>query len=69
MLAIKRVTDRIGRVRLEVFGPGAEEARQLLERGLEGSDIDLAISGTAVAGVACGLPVMGYRAARERPRN
>jgi glycosyltransferase involved in cell wall biosynthesis len=89
VLAIRRVTDRIGPVRLEVFGRGADEARESLERGLEGSDVELTIRGvipaeeitrtlsaahallsvrglvtarrgTAIAGIACGLPVVGY---------
>jgi glycosyltransferase involved in cell wall biosynthesis len=88
-LAIRRVKERIGAVRLEVFGRGAEEARESLERGLEGSGIDLGVRGvipaeeitralsaadvllcvrglitarrgTAIAGIACGLPVVGY---------
>jgi glycosyltransferase involved in cell wall biosynthesis len=89
VLAVRRVTNRIGPVRLEVFGRGADEARESLERGLEGSDAELAIRGvipaeeitrtlsaahvllsvrglvtarrgTAIAGIACGLPVVGY---------
>jgi glycosyltransferase involved in cell wall biosynthesis len=89
VLAIKRVADRIGSIRLEVFGLGSDEARESLERGLEGSDIELSIRGvtpaeeiartlsaahvllcvrglvtaqrgTAIAGIACGLPVVGY---------
>jgi glycosyltransferase involved in cell wall biosynthesis len=89
VLAVRRVEDRIGSIRLEVFGRGADEARQSLERGLEGSAVELAIRGvipaeeitrtlsaahvllsvrglvtarrgTAIAGIACGLPVVGY---------
>lgn len=89
VFAIRRVGERIGAVRLEVFGRGAEEARELLERGLAGSGIDLLVRGvipaeeitqalsaahvllsvrglvtarrgTAIAGIACGLPVAGY---------
>jgi glycosyltransferase involved in cell wall biosynthesis len=88
VLAIKGAADRIGFIRLEVFGPGSDEVREPLQRGLEGSDIELAIRGvipaeeiartlsaahvllcvrlvtaqrgTAIAGIACGLPVVGY---------
>jgi glycosyltransferase involved in cell wall biosynthesis len=89
VLAIRSVADRIGSIRLEVFGRGADEASESLERGLEGSDVELAIRGvipaeeitrtlsaahvllsvrglvtarrgTAIAGIACGLPVVGY---------
>jgi glycosyltransferase involved in cell wall biosynthesis len=89
VLAIKNVVDRIGSIRLEVFGPGADEARESLERGLERSNIEMTIRGvipaeeiartlsaahvllcvrglvtaqrgTAIAGIACGLPVVGY---------
>ena len=35
VLAIRRVKKRIGAVRLEVFGRGADEARESLEQGLE----------------------------------
>jgi glycosyltransferase involved in cell wall biosynthesis len=88
-LAIRRVKERIGAVRLEVFGRGADEARESLERGLAGSGVDLGVRGvipaeeitralsaahvllcvrglvtsrrgTAIAGIACGLPVVGY---------
>jgi glycosyltransferase involved in cell wall biosynthesis len=86
---IKRVRQHVGEVRLEVFGRGAEDARQLLERAIDGSGVDLQIRGvipaaeithaltsahamlcvrglttsrrgSAIAGVACGLPTVGY---------
>lgn len=89
VLAMRRVKKCIGAVRLEVFGRGADEARESLERGLEGSGIELRVRGvipaeeitralsaahvllcvrglittrrgTALAGVVCGLPVVGY---------
>lgn len=89
VLAIRRVKERIGAVRLEVFGRGADEARESLEQGLEGSGIELGVRGvipaeeitralsaahvllcvrglvttrrgTAIAGIVCGLPVVGY---------
>jgi len=85
----KRVRERVGEVRLEVFGRGAEDARQFLERALDGSSVDLRIRGvipareithalasahamlcvrglttsrrgSAIAGIACGLPTVGY---------
>jgi len=87
--ATKRVRERVGEVRLEVFGRGAEDARQFLERALDGSGVDLQIRGlipaseithalasahamlcvrglttsrrgSAIAGIACGLPTVGY---------
>jgi glycosyltransferase involved in cell wall biosynthesis len=89
LLAMRRVNDQIGPVRLEVFGRGTDEARDPLERGLAGSGIELTVRGvvaaeeitrvlssahvllsvrglvtarrgTAIAGIACGLPVVGY---------
>jgi glycosyltransferase involved in cell wall biosynthesis len=89
VVAIRRVKKRVGAVRLEVFGRGADEARESLEQGLEGSGIELGVRGvipaeeitrslsaahvllcvrglitarrgTAIAGIACGLPVVGY---------
>jgi glycosyltransferase involved in cell wall biosynthesis len=89
VLAARRVKQRVGRLRLEVFGRGCEEARELLERSLNGSGIELHVRGvipaeeitrtltgahallcvrglttarrgTAIAGIACGLPVVGY---------
>lgn len=88
-LAVGRVKQSVGQVRLEVFGRGAEEARQLLERATDGTGIDLRIRGvipaeeitrtlvsahallcvrglttsrrgTSIAGIACGLPLVGY---------
>ena len=89
VLAIRRVKKYVGAVRLEVFGRGADEARESLEQGLEGSGIELGVRGvipaaeitralseahvllcvrglvttrrgTAIAGIICGLPVVGY---------
>jgi glycosyltransferase involved in cell wall biosynthesis len=89
VLAIRRVKERVGSIRLEVFGRGADEASESLERGLDGSGIELRVRGvipaeeitrslsaahvllcvrglvtsrrgTAIAGIACGLPVVGY---------
>ncbi len=88
-LAARRARERLGALRLEVFGRGAENARALLEHALEGSGVALRLRGvipaeeitrtlaaadalvcvrgyttsrrgTAIAGVACGLPVIGY---------
>lgn len=87
--AVKLVRERIGPVRLEVFGRGAVNAQKLLEERLGTSGIDLSVRGiiaaeeitrtlaaahallfvrgltnshrgTAIAGIACGLPVVGY---------
>src|SRR5215469_2553902 len=89
LFVMRRVNERIGPVRLEVFGRGTDKARESLQRGLEGSDIELTARGvipaeeitrtlsaahvmlcvrglvtgrrgTAIAGIACGLPVVGY---------
>ena len=89
VLAAKRVKQHAGPVRLEVFGRGCEEAREVLEQSLNGSGIELHVRGvipaeeitrtlseadamlcarglttarrgTAIAGIACGLPVVGY---------
>jgi glycosyltransferase involved in cell wall biosynthesis len=87
--AMRSLKERIGPVRLEVFGRGANEARESLERGLDGSGVEFTARGvipaeeitrtlsaadvmlcvrglvtgrrgTAIAGIACGLPVVGY---------
>jgi len=94
--AVKLVHARIGPVRLEVFGRGAENARKLLENGLSVPGIELRVRGiipaeeitrtlaeahvllfvrgltnshrgTAIAGIACGLPVVGYGQAGADP--
>jgi glycosyltransferase involved in cell wall biosynthesis len=88
-LAARHVKQRVGPIRLEVFGRGCEEARESLERALTGSGIELRVRGvvpaeeitrtlatahallcvrgvissrrgTAIAGIACGLPIVGY---------
>ena len=88
-LATRRARERLGALRLEVFGRGAENARVPLERALEGSGVALRLRGvlpaeeitrtlassdvllcvrgyttsrrgTAIAGIACGMPVIGY---------
>ena len=95
-LAARRVKQRIGAIRLEVFGRGCEEARESLERALNGSGIELRVRGvvpaeeitrtlatahallcvrglitsrrgTAIAGIACGLPVVGYGHSGSNP--
>jgi glycosyltransferase involved in cell wall biosynthesis len=89
VLAVRRAKERVGSIRLEVFGRGADEARESLEGELHGSGIELAVRGvipaeeitrslsaahvllcvrglvtakrgTAIAAIACGLPVVGY---------
>jgi glycosyltransferase involved in cell wall biosynthesis len=88
-VAAKKVKESLGAVRLELFGRGAENAKQRLENALEGSGVAMRVRGilpaaeitrtltscdallcvrgystsrrgTAIAGVACGLPVIGY---------
>jgi glycosyltransferase involved in cell wall biosynthesis len=85
----KSVGQRVGEVRLEVFGRGAEDARLFLERAMDGSAVDVQIRGvipaaeitralasahamlcvrglttsrrgSAIAGIASGLPTVGY---------
>jgi glycosyltransferase involved in cell wall biosynthesis len=95
-LAARHVKQRVGPIRLEVFGRGCEEARESLERALNGSGIELRVRGvvpaeeitrtlatahallcvrglitsrrgTAIAGIACGLPVVGYGQSGSNP--
>jgi len=85
----KHTKNKLGAVRLEVFGRGCLEARISLESALQGSGAALRLRGllpaeeitrtlaasdallnvrgqttsrrgTAIAGIACGLPVIGY---------
>jgi glycosyltransferase involved in cell wall biosynthesis len=95
-LAARHVKQRVGPIRLEVFGRGCEEARKSLERALNGSGVELRVRGvvaaeeitrtlasahallcvrglitsrrgTAIAGIACGLPVVGYGHSGSNP--
>ncbi len=95
-LVARNVTQGVGPIRLEVFGRGCEEARESLERALNGSGIELCVRGvvpaeeitrtlasahvllcvrgvitsrrgTAIAGIACGLPVLGYGQSGTNP--
>ena len=95
-LAARHVKQRVGPIRLEVFGRGCEEARESLERAMNGSGIELRVRGivpaeeitrtlatahallcvrgvitsrrgTAIAGIACGLPVVGYGQSGSNP--
>ncbi|HEY4742771.1 MAG TPA: glycosyltransferase [Candidatus Acidoferrales bacterium] len=88
-MAVRGAHDRLGPVRLEIFGRGCEESRALLEKGLNRSGIEIRVRGvipadeitktlatahvllfvrglmnshrgTAIAGIACGLPVVGF---------
>ncbi|MGB8541383.1 MAG: glycosyltransferase [Candidatus Acidiferrales bacterium] len=85
----------LGRLRLVVVGRGSMEARELLEKSLRGSDIELVVRGllsgeeiaaefasadallfvrgavtpqrgTAMAGVASGIPIVGYHDENSR---
>ena len=95
-LVARNVKRGVGPIRLEVFGRGCEEARESLERALNGSGIELRVRGvvpaeemtrtlasahvllcvrgvitsrrgTAIAGIACGLPVLGYGQSGTNP--
>ena len=88
--AVGYVAERIGPVRLAVFGRGAESAEKLLLESLRGMDVELNLNGilaaeevvrvlgksdvflfargpistrrgSAIAGIACGLPVVAAR--------
>lgn len=88
-VAVRHAEQRVGPVRLEVFGRGAMEAGPQLEsllrgarvelrvrgvipaeeitRTLAASDVSLCVRGvtasnrgTSIAGIACGVPVVGY---------
>jgi glycosyltransferase involved in cell wall biosynthesis len=94
--AARHVKQRVGAIRLELFGRGCLEARESLERALDGSGIELRVRsvvpaeeitrtlasahallcvrglitsrrGTAIAGIACGLPVVGYGQSGSNP--
>jgi glycosyltransferase involved in cell wall biosynthesis len=85
----RHAKNKLGAIRLEIFGRGSLEARSLLENALQGSGVALRLRGllsaeeitrtlaasdallnvrgqttsrrgTAIAGIACGLPVIGY---------
>jgi glycosyltransferase involved in cell wall biosynthesis len=87
--AVRRAEQRVGRIRLEVFGRGAAEARPVLEKALDGARVDLRVRGvipaeeitrtlaasdaslcvrgqttshrgTSIAGISCGVPVVGF---------
>jgi glycosyltransferase involved in cell wall biosynthesis len=86
---LSRVQQQVAGVRLIVLGRGSEDARDSLERALNGSGLEVAIlgllpaervtqalsaadallfvrghvspqRGSAIAGIACGLPIVGY---------
>ncbi|MFZ0637700.1 MAG: glycosyltransferase family 4 protein [Candidatus Acidiferrales bacterium] len=88
-VAARRAQMAAGPVLLDVFGRGAEDARDSLQRALEGSGVELRVRGvipaaeitatlasahvslcvrglttshrgTSIAGISCGLPVVGY---------
>ena len=94
--AARHVKQRVGPIRLELFGRGCLEARESLEQALNGSGIELRVRsvvpaeeitrtlvsahallcvrgiitsrrGTAIAGIACGLPVVGYGQSGSNP--
>lgn len=87
---MKGTSRAIANLRLVVVGRGASEAREKLERALEGANMSLVVRGilpaeeitrefesadallfirgaitpqrgSAIAGIACGLPIVGYR--------
>lgn len=88
-LAVRHAEQRVGPMRLEVFGRGAPEAEELLRNALRGARVELRVRGviaaeevtrtlaaadvslcvrglttsnrgTSIAGIACGVPVVGY---------
>jgi len=88
-LAVRHAEQRVGPIRLEVFGRGASEAGPRLEELLRGSRVELHVRGvipadeitrtlasadaslcvrgvttsnrgTSIAGIACGVPLVGY---------
>lgn len=91
--ALQRAAQHVARLRLTVFGRGSEEAGEMLEKALTGSNVDLSVLGllppeaitrvlteadvqlfvrgplssqrsSGIAGIACGLPVVGYTGAQ-----
>jgi glycosyltransferase involved in cell wall biosynthesis len=87
--AVRLARQRVGAIRLEVFGRGATEAEGPLRQTLQASDVELRVRGvipaeeitrtlaasdvslcvrgetmsnrgTSIAGIACGVPVVGY---------
>jgi glycosyltransferase involved in cell wall biosynthesis len=94
--ALRYATQKVGRLRLSVFGRNTELRKQDLEEGLHGFPVDLSVEGmldapkvverllacdvmffarggissrrgSAIAGIACGLPLIGISGSETAP--